>query len=173
MHLTLLHPVPLSLDWLGPNFEVFYADSLWALVCIISNAPMLSTFKQYQMKISAKRSDLLMATIMASGMSFFMTLFATLLREGLTPRLSDAMGKLLRHQTWHKLPSGPSAVTNRKKDHRQNNYAGKDAFNGRHPLKSYQNDSNLARHDLIMHRSLSDLLDCNSSDVHDQEFVWL
>jgi hypothetical protein len=23
MHLTLLHPVPLSLDWLGPNFEVF------------------------------------------------------------------------------------------------------------------------------------------------------
>ena len=106
MHLTLLHPVPLSLDWLGPNFEVFYADSLWALVCIISNAPMLSTFKQYQMKVSAKRSDLLMATIMASGMSFFMTLFATLLREGLTPRLSDAMGKLVRHQTWHKLPAG-------------------------------------------------------------------
>jgi hypothetical protein len=134
---------------------------------------MLSTFKQHQMKISAKRSDLLMATIMASGMSFFMTLFATLLREGLTPRLSDAMGKLVRHQTWQKLPAGPSAVTNRKKDHRQNNYAGKDAFNGRHPLKSYQNDSNLARHDLIMHRSLSDLLDCNSSDVHDQEFVWL
>src|SRR5215217_6899149 len=80
---------------------------------------------------------------------------------------------VILHETWHKLPSGPSAVTNRKKDHRQNNYAGKDAFNGRHPLKSYQNDSNLAKHDLIMHRSLSDLLDCNSNDVHDQEFVWL
>jgi hypothetical protein len=98
---------------------------------------------------------------------------ATLLREGLTPRLSDAMGTLVRHQTWHKLPAGPNAVINRKKDHRQNNHAAKDAFNGRNPLKSYQNDSNLAKHDLIMHRSLSGLLDCNSSDVHDQEFVWL
>ena len=28
MHLTLLHPVPLSLDWLGLNFEVFSAESL-------------------------------------------------------------------------------------------------------------------------------------------------
>jgi hypothetical protein len=58
---------------------------------------MLSTFKQYQMKISAKRSDLLVTPIMASGMSFFMTLFAKLLREGSTRRLSDAMGKLVRH----------------------------------------------------------------------------
>ena len=100
-----------------------------------------------------------MATIMASGMSFFMTVFATLLREGLTPRLSDTMGKLVRHQTWHKLPAGPSAILNRKKGHRQNNYAGKDAFNGRHALKSCQNDSNLAKHYLIMHRPLSGLLD--------------